>query len=67
MWVGVFLRRKLVYFYIHGKERIMPYIIMTDSHTDLPYTLVDKWDLPLALMPYSLDGETLTVTDITRR
>ena len=35
----------------------MPYIIMTDSHTDLPYTLVDKWDLPLALMPYSLDGE----------
>ena len=29
----------------------MPYIIMTDSHTDLPYTLVDKWDLPLALMP----------------
>lgn len=35
----------------------MPYIIMTDSHTDLPYTLVDQWQLPLVLMPYSLNGE----------
>ena len=35
----------------------MPYIIMTDSHTDLPYTLVDEWQLPLVLMPYSLNGE----------
>lgn len=34
----------------------MPYIIMTDSHADLPYTLVDEWQLPLVLMPYSLDG-----------
>ena len=40
----------------------MPYIIMTDSHTDLPYTLVDKWNLPLALMPYSLDGEGTSPT-----
>ena len=35
----------------------MPYIIMTDSHADLPYTLVDEWQLPLVLMPYSLDGK----------
>lgn len=34
----------------------MPYVIMTDSHADLPYTLVDEWQLPLVLMPYSLDG-----------
>lgn len=34
----------------------MPYIIMTDSHTDLPYQLVDKWQLPMVLMPYSLNG-----------
>lgn len=35
----------------------MPYIIMTDSHTDLPYALIDEWKLPLVTMPYSLDGK----------
>lgn len=35
----------------------MSYVIMTDSHTDLPYSLVDEWNLPIVLMPYSLNGE----------
>lgn len=35
----------------------MSYIIMTDSHMDLPYTLTDVWQLPVVLMPYSIDGE----------
>lgn len=35
----------------------MPYTIMTDSHADLPYKLVEEWRLPLVLMPYSLGGE----------
>lgn len=34
----------------------MDYVFMTDSNSDLPYTLKDKYDIPLVYMPYTIDG-----------
>lgn len=34
----------------------MSYILFTDSNSDLPYQEVDKYDLKIAYMPYSIDG-----------
>lgn len=34
----------------------MNYIFMTDSNTDLPYELQQKYDIPLVYMPYIISG-----------
>lgn len=34
----------------------MDYVFMTDSNSDLPYTLVDTYNIPMVFMPYSIDG-----------
>ena len=34
----------------------MNYVFMTDSNSDLTYTLKDKYDIPVVYMPYVLDG-----------
>ena len=34
----------------------MDYVFMTDSNSDLPYTIKDKFDIPVVYMPYVLDG-----------
>lgn len=34
----------------------MDYVFMTDSNSDLPYTLQDKYDIPVVYMPYVLNG-----------
>jgi len=33
------------------------YIFMTDSDSDLPYALKEKFGIPVVYMPYSMDGE----------
>ena len=33
------------------------YILMTDSDSDLPYALKVQYDIPVAYMPYTLDGK----------
>ena len=35
----------------------MPYVLMTDSDSDLPYRLKVELDIPVVYMPYSLDGK----------
>lgn len=35
----------------------MDYVFMTDSDSDLPYALKEKYDIPVVYMPYSLDGK----------
>lgn len=32
------------------------YVFMTDTDSDLPYTLKDQYDIPVVAMPYSVDG-----------
>ncbi|MDR0898133.1 MAG: DegV family protein [Oscillospiraceae bacterium] len=34
----------------------MNYTFMTDSNSDLPYTLQDEHNIPIVYMPYTLDG-----------
>lgn len=34
----------------------MQYVFMTDSNSDLPYTLKDQCDIPVVFMPYVIDG-----------
>lgn len=34
----------------------MDYVLMIDSNSDLPYTLVDELKLPVVFMPYVIDG-----------
>lgn len=34
----------------------MHYVFMTDSNSDLPYTIKDQYDIPVVLMPYVIDG-----------
>lgn len=34
----------------------MDYVLMTDSNSDLPYTLQDEYNLPVVYMPYTIDG-----------
>lgn len=34
-----------------------PYVLMTDSDSDLPYELKVRYDIPVVNMPYALDGE----------
>ena len=34
----------------------MDYVFMTDSNSDLPYTLQDKYQIPVVYMPYVLGG-----------
>ncbi len=33
------------------------FVIMTDSDTEIPYTFADAHNIPVFLMPYTLDGE----------
>lgn len=33
-----------------------PYVFMTDSDSDLPFSLADAWQTPVVKMPYTLDG-----------
>lgn len=33
------------------------YVIATDSDTEIPYTFADKYDIPVFLMPYTVNGE----------
>ncbi len=33
------------------------YILMTDSDSDLPYSLKSQYDIPVVYMPYTLDGK----------
>jgi len=35
----------------------MDYILMTDSDSDLPFDLKEKYDIPVVYMPYALDGK----------
>ncbi len=35
----------------------MDYIFMTDSDSDLPYTLADEMQIPMVRMPYMMDGK----------
>ena len=35
----------------------MNYILMTDSDSDLPFDLKQKYDIPVVYMPYALDGK----------
>ena len=35
----------------------MDYVVMTDSDSDLPYALKEKYDIPVVYMPYALDGK----------
>lgn len=35
----------------------MEYVLMTDSDSDLPYELKEKYDIPVVYMPYALDGK----------
>ena len=35
----------------------MDYVFMTDSDSDLPYELKEKYDIPVVYMPYALDGK----------
>ena len=32
------------------------YVFMTDSDSDLPFSLADQWQVPVVQMPYTLDG-----------
>ena len=34
----------------------MDYVFMTDSNSDLPYTIRDEHDIPVVFMPYVIDG-----------
>ncbi len=34
----------------------MDYVFMTDSNSDLPYTIRDQYDIPIVFMPYVIDG-----------
>lgn len=34
----------------------MSYVFMTDSNSDLPFTLKDQYDIPVVYMPYVIDG-----------
>ncbi|MBQ8555622.1 MAG: DegV family protein [Clostridia bacterium] len=36
---------------------MQPYILMTDSDSDLPLTLKEQYDIPVVYMPYTLDGK----------
>ena len=33
------------------------FVLMTDSDTEIPYTFAEKYDIPVFLMPYTIDGE----------
>ena len=35
---------------------IQNYVFMTDSDSDLPYTIADEKHIPVVKMPYTLDG-----------
>lgn len=35
----------------------MDYVFMTDSDSDLPYELKEKYDIPVVAMPYTLNGK----------
>ncbi len=35
----------------------MDYVFMTDSDSDLPYDLKEKYNIPVVYMPYALDGK----------
>ena len=35
----------------------MNYVFITDSDSDLPYDLKEKYDIPVVYMPYSLNGK----------
>lgn len=35
----------------------MDYVFMTDSDSDLPYELKEKYDIPVVSMPYTLNGK----------
>ncbi len=35
----------------------MDYVFMTDSDSDLPYDLKEKYDIPVVYMPYALNGK----------
>ena len=35
----------------------MDYVFMTDSDSDLPFHLKEKYDIPVVYMPYALDGK----------
>ena len=35
----------------------MNYVFMTDSDSDLPYSLKAKYDIPVVYMPYAIDGK----------
>lgn len=35
----------------------MEYVLMTDSDSDLPYHLKQKYDIPVVYMPYALNGK----------
>ena len=35
----------------------MDYVLMTDSDSDLPFDLKEKYDIPVVYMPYALDGK----------
>lgn len=35
----------------------MNYVFMTDSNSDLPYTIKDQYDIPVVYMPYVIDGQ----------
>ena len=34
----------------------MSYILFTDSNSDIPFQEVDRYDLKIVYMPYSIDG-----------
>ena len=33
------------------------FVIMTDSDTEIPYTFADEHQIPVFLMPYTVDGK----------
>ena len=42
---------------LKGGTIVNPYVFMTDSDSDLPYTYVDELDLSVVYMPYIVNGQ----------
>ena len=38
-------------------DMIQDYVFMTDSDSDLHYTIADEKNIPVVRMPYTLDGK----------
>jgi fatty acid-binding protein DegV len=44
----------------------MPYVIMTDTNSDITYPFVDRYDIKIVYMPYYIDDQEL-FSDLARQ